>query len=483
MKFNQVLRTLAFALLALAISLAGCQAQRAEGPASASAGTPVAAAEARQVTVERGIFARLARELKPSVVNIQVLKREPGISFPSPFPDDPLFRWFFHGIPTPQEPREVPAQGSGVIISRDGYILTNNHVVAGATDIEVTFHDHNELKAKVVGTDPQTDLALLKVESSGELPAARLGDSDSLEVGEWVMAIGNPFGLEYTVTVGVLSGKGRVIGAGPYDNFLQTDASINPGNSGGPLFNIKGEVVGINTAIIASGQGIGFAIPINLARSVVDQLREKGRVVRGFLGLGIQDLTPALRRALNLPSDLKGALVASVVPGGPGDRAGVQVQDVVVGFDGRPVTSQQDLLFMAAAAKVGSTVTLEVYRDGARKSLKVTVAERPDEVAAGTPQEETTSGELGFDVQELTPRLAERLGTDDPDGVVVTRVRPGSAAARGGLQAGDIIRRVNTERVRNRAEFRRAVSGFDREGVLALLVERGGNTVFLVLEK
>ncbi|GMU51146.1 MAG: hypothetical protein AMXMBFR33_02920 [Candidatus Xenobia bacterium] len=316
-----------------------------------------------QVQRELGTFARLAKQLKPSVVNISVVKQR-RFALENPFLD--------------AEPSS--GQGSGVIISPDGYVLTNNHVVAERGEVRVTLMDDTELKATLVGTDPNTDLALLKLSADRPLPAARLGDSKAMEVGDWVMAIGNPFGLEATVTVGVLSGTGRTIGASPYDDFLQTDAAINPGNSGGPLFNTAGEVVGINTAILPAGQGIGFAVPINLAREVVEQLKQQGKVVRGFVGIGIAPITAEVREKLSLAPDQRGALVASVIPGGPAEQAGAQVQDVVTGINGRAVDSDRDLLNQIAATPVGSTADLNVLRDGRQVTLKVSVAERPEQV-------------------------------------------------------------------------------------------------------
>ncbi len=322
-----------------------------------------------QVNRELGTFAKLAKQLKPAVVNIVVVKAGRQV--------------IIRNFQVSQVPQE--GQGSGVIISPDGYVLTNNHVVQGATDLKVTLMDDRELPAKVIGADSGTDLALIKLQSDKPLPYARLGDSSKLEVGDWVMAIGNPFGLEATVTVGVLSGSGRTLGNNLYDEFLQTDAAINPGNSGGPLFNTAGEVVGINTAILSSGQGIGFAIPINLAKDIVAQLQDQGKVVRGFVGIGIAPLTDELRQQLQLDDSLQGALVASVVPGGPADQAGAQKADVVTSINGHKVTSDRDLLTQIAAAKVGSTANLEVMRSGKELTLKVNVAERPQDVQAKQP--------------------------------------------------------------------------------------------------
>ncbi|MCA9795176.1 MAG: Do family serine endopeptidase [Candidatus Eremiobacteraeota bacterium] len=419
----------------------------------------------QQIRQELGTFARLAKDLKPSVVNISVIKSV----------EDP--RAIFPFGPGGQAP-ESSGQGSGVIISPDGDVVTNNHVVEGAKDIRVTLHDGRELKATVVGTDPKTDLALLKVDGTN-LPAADLGDSDNLAVGDWVMAIGNPFGLEATVTVGVLSGKGRVIGAGPYDDFLQTDASINPGNSGGPLFNTAGEVVGINTAIIRGGQGIGFSIPINMAKFIVGQLKTEGSVTRGFVGLGIQALTPQLRTGLELPDDLEGALVSSVVPDGPAGRAGAQVEDVVVSLDDRPIKSDRELLDVVARTPVGSTAKLRVFRDGKMKDLTVTIARRPDEQVSARPQADPNSPALGVQVRELTPDIAAQLGTDDTAGVLIVDVVPSTPAARAGLQPGDIVRKVGNHEVDNTGDFITQVH--NQKGDMALLIERQGRTVFVVV--
>ncbi len=318
----------------------------------------------QQIQTELGTFAKLAKELKPSVVNISVVK--------------PLREG--QGVPGPQGTLapEALGQGSGVIISSDGDVVTNNHVVSGASTISVKLSDGRELDARVVGADFPTDLALLRLSgTNGELPVASLGDSDRLEVGDWVMAIGNPFGLEATVTVGVLSGKGRSIGASDYDDFLQTDASINPGNSGGPLFNTSGEVVGINTAIVPGGQGIGFSIPINMARDVCRQLKENGRVIRGFVGIGIQPLTPAVKSALSLNESLNGVLVSALMSGGPAQEAGLRIGDVITSLDSKPIESNRQLLNLVARLGVGQVATLEVNRAGKEIQVKVPIIERP----------------------------------------------------------------------------------------------------------
>ena len=430
----------------------------------------------RQVEREMGTFAQLAKELKPTVVNITVSKTQVSrTSSPMPIPERfreliPKEMWPEFRNPSPQ--RRLQGQGSGVIISKDGQILTNNHVVDEADDIEVKLHDGRVFKAQVVGRDPNTDLALIKLENARELPVAVLGDSESMAVGDWVMAIGNPFGLEATVTVGVLSGKGRTIGAGPYDDYLQTDASINPGNSGGPLFNIGGEVIGINTAIVRGGQGIGFSIPINLARDIATQLREDGKVHRGYIGVGIQPLTPKLRSALSLAADVEGALVSAVMPDGPAAAAGVKVSDVITAVNGEPVANNRELLKEVAKLPPGKTAPVTILRGDKTIELKLKIAERPVTFAEeneSTPPDEDNQPTIGLSVQERP----------DGSGVVVSGVQANSRAARAGLRPGDIIRRVGKTVVNNLADYRAALKGRDD---LAFLVERNGRTGFVLIE-
>lgn len=432
-------------------------------------------ARERQIRRELGTFAQLAKELNPSVVNISVVKRagEASAAIPDEFrrmiPKEMLPR--LRG----QAPRQVSGQGSGVIVSHDGDILTNNHVVDGATEIKVKLFDGRELDAEVVGTDENTDLALLRLKDSSDLPVARLGDSDELEVGDWVMAIGNPFGLEATVTVGVLSGKGRVIGAGPYDNYLQTDTSINPGNSGGPLFNLEGEVVGINTAIVRGGQGIGFSIPINMVKSVATALKEKGKVERGFIGVGIQHLTPALKSALSLPPEVSGALVSYVVEDGPAAKAGLRHSDVILSVDGRSVGDDRELLREVAKIKPGSTVPLKILRRGQEKKLSITVDERPGNEVAAAGEPETTRP-VKDDV-----KVGVAVADSEDKAAVVVEVVPNSPAERAGLRRGDKIRAVGQTDVASAREFVNAISDWQR-GDLALLVDRGGRTTFVLIE-
>ena len=415
----------------------------------------------QQITTEIGTFARLAYELKPSVVNISVVRQLPQRGMP------------FRSSGTSPD---AAGQGSGVIISADGDVLTNNHVVDGAKTISVKLADGRELEADIVGTDPKTDLALLKVRNAEALPEARLGDSDSLAVGDWVMAIGNPFGLEATVTVGVLSGKGRVIGAGPYDDFLQTDASINPGNSGGPLFNTQGEVVGINTAIVPGGQGIGFSIPINLAREISSQLKKDGRVVRGFIGVGIQNLTPALKTALALPQDSAGALVASVVPGGPGEAAGLKVSDVIVAVDNNRVSSDRDLLREVARLPIGKEAPLTLLREGVEETVFIGIVQRPDERVSfrQAPADSETGARVGVAVTDV-------LDPQNKPSVLVTEVVQGTPAQRAGLKRGDLIRAVGPNAVSSSHDFVREVAKMNKH--IALLVERQGRTSFIVVKE
>lgn len=416
-----------------------------------------------QINTELGTFARLAQELKPSVVNISVVKQMPGTG------------GFQLGQRNPSL-HEASGQGSGVIISSDGDVLTNNHVVAGAKTITVKLSDGRELDADIVGTDENTDLALLKMRQASELPVAQLGDSEALAVGDWVMAIGNPFGLEATVTVGVLSGKGRVIGAGPYDDFLQTDASINPGNSGGPLFNTQGEVVGINTAIVAGGQGIGFSIPINLAKEVSSKLQSEGRVVRGFIGVGIQSLTPALKSALSLPEDTDGALVASIMPNGPAAAAGLEVSDVILAVNNNRISSDRELLNEVANLPIGKEIPFTVLRGSTEETVFVSIVERPDNGSAQTtdwPDLSDSGARVGVAVTDL-------VGGKE-SGVVVTEVVPNSPAFRSGLKRGDKIRAVGAKAVSSAHQFVDEVSRID--GDLALLIERQGRTSFVVIKE
>jgi len=425
---------------------------------------------------EPGSFTEIAERLSPTVVNIKVTKTE-KVGFDHPqIPEGPFgdfFERFFKGMPQGPESRRIQGAGSGVIISTDGYILTNNHVVEGAKEVTVTLSDKQEYKAKVVGRDPKTDLAVVKVEAPKSLPAASLGDSDQLKVGEWVLAIGNPFGLSQTVTLGIVSAKGRVIGAGPYDDFIQTDASINPGNSGGALINMKGEVVGINTAILPQGQGIGFAIPVNTAKPLIPQLVSKGEVTRGYLGVNIQSMTPELAKALKL-KETKGALVTDVVEGSPAEKAGVKRGDVVVAYNGKEIEDSHNLPVMVAATPVGQEITLTVLRDGKEQRLRMEVAKLPSDESKAKAEEsaQPAGGKLGLRLHNVNPELARQLGLKADRGVVVMGVEPGSAAAEAGIQEGDVILEVNRKPVTSINEVKEQVAKTSDEDQVLLLVQR-----------
>lgn len=434
---------------------------------------------------ERNSFVGLASRVTPSVVSIDIEKTEVRESAAAEMPfDDPIMRRFF-GDSAQGEPQErvLAGKGSGVIISPDGVVLTNDHVVSGASDITITLQDGRQFKARLLGSDPTTDVAVVKIEAPEALPAARLGDSASLPIGSWLMAVGNPHGLEETVTVGILSGKGRVIGAGLYDDFLQTDAAINPGNSGGGLFDSEGQLVGINTAV--AGQGIGFAIPIEMAQKVAADLRAHGKVMRGYLGVAIQDLTPALREALKLPADVKGALLGQVLAEGPAGHSGLLPGDVVLALDGQPVANQRALLSMVAQSKVGAPVSLKVWRAGKTLTLSSQVAQRPDDGAASaTPvkpsRPSAREDSKGFRATTVTPELANRFQLPVDHGAVIQEVRQGSPAARAGLRAGDVVSQADGRPVASAEDLDRIVDSAG--GSVALLVARGDRQVFMALE-
>ncbi len=428
-------------------------------------------------------FADLAEKVKPAVVNISTTStvRVPGSPFRHFFgPDEegPLgdfFKHFFGDVPD----REMKQQslGSGFIIDKDGFILTNNHVVDNADEIKVKLADGRELKAKVVGRDKKTDLALIKISSLFKnLPTLSLGDSSKIRTGDWVLAVGNPFGLEHTVTQGIISATGRVIGSGPYDNFLQTDAPINPGNSGGPLVNLKGEVIGINTAIIASGQGIGFAIPSNMASTIVSQLKKTGKVTRGWIGVSIQTVTPEIAQAMGL-KEPRGALVSDVSPGGPADSGGLRRGDVITGFDGKDVKGASDLPAIVAETPVGKAVTVSVLRDGKGLDLRITVAELKE--GSVSPRAAAPEEDLGLKVDDIRPRWQMQFGLKEKTGVVVLGVASGSPAEDAGLQAGDVIKEVNRKPVRNMKDYQEDIGKTAKNMAILLLVKRGAQTFYV----
>lgn len=441
--------------------------------------------------LEPNSFVILAKELNPVVVNIsttQVVKQKPMVPFPefkSPFEDffGDEFRFFGEA---PEREFKRQSLGSGFIINKEGYILTNNHVVDNAEEIIVTLSDkkEKEYKAKVVGKDARLDVALIKIDANGDLSVAAIGNSDSLQIGEWVMAIGNPFGLGHTVTAGIVSAKGRVIGAGPYDNFIQTDAAINPGNSGGPLFNLKGEVVGINTAIIAGGQGVGFATPINMAKDILVQLKEKGRITRGWIGVSIQEVTPDLAKSFGL-KDKQGALVSSVNEGEPADKAGIKPGDIIVEFDGKEIKEVSDLPRNVASITPGKTVKVKIIRDGKEKILSVAIGKmREDEEAAAVEgkEEGMTEKRLGFSVQSITPEIAKRMDIKDTEGVLVDQVKPNSPVAAAGIKSGDIIKEVNKKGIKNLKEYKEAMKAASNDDTVLFRIVRGGNTFYVAIK-
>lgn len=425
-------------------------------------------------------FSGLADTVSPAVVHIRVEKtvKGGGPAFhqfgQNPFGVPEQFKDFFgHNFGKQRQPEfKQPGQGSGFIIDKSGYIVTNNHVIDGADTIKVILRDDAEYNAEIIGRDPVTDIALIKVDAKDDLPTVPMGSSDNLKVGEWVAAIGSPFGLEHTVTAGIVSAKGRVIGSGPYDDFIQTDASINPGNSGGPLINMRGEIVGINTMIIAGGNGIGFAIPIDLAKDIVAQLKTSGEVTRGWLGVTIQDLKGDLADYYGL-KDKNGVLVASVVPGDPADQAGIQPKDIITKVDGKKVTTSRDLTNLAARLGVGDTSKVTVWRDGRQKTIEVKVGKRPLTMAAASDhQQKEKEGEYGFEVTELTPQIAQRYNIEETAGVIVINVDPKGKAQAAGIQQGDLIIEVNRENVASVKDFKNLIDQHKKGDGVDLLVKR-----------
>jgi serine protease Do len=429
-------------------------------------------------------FSDLAEKVRPGVVNIQVVRTVKNAGFGVPFPFRTPFGDFF-GPFSDENPHRSPEQqgvGSGFVISSDGYILTNNHVIDEANQIKIKLADGKEYDAKVVGRDPKTDLALLKAEGASNLQPLQLGDSESLKVGSWVVAVGSPFGLEQTVTAGIVSAKGRVIGSGPYDNFIQTDASINPGNSGGPLLNTEGQVVGINTAIFSrtgGNVGIGFAIPVNMAKEIVPQLEEKGHVTRGWLGVGIQKITPELAKSFGLKDD-KGALVSQVANDGPAHKGGIETGDVIIEFDGKKVSEMNDLPRVVASTPVGKAVEVKVLRGGNEVVREVKIAEmEQNEEAANVSS--STRKPLGMTVQNLTPEIAKGLGLKTETGILVANVAPGSPAAKADIRSGDVIRQVNKKPVKDVEDFKQKIETAKDQETILLLIQRGENTLFAAL--
>jgi serine protease Do len=455
-------------------------------------------------------FAPLVKRLSPTVVMVSVTQRVKSMGFvpegeeggpeeggpPEGAPQGPggpgqnpfggngdPFEQFRHFFGQPPHEFKQHGLGSGVIVSSDGYILTNNHVVGDAEEIHVALMDKREFTAKVIGKDAKTDLALIKINTKDQLPVAELGDSDTTEVGDWVLAIGNPFGFSLTVTSGIVSAKGRALG-GQYDDFIQTDASINPGNSGGPLFNTRGEVVGINTAIYSrtgTSAGIGFAIPIDMVKRVMEQLKSTGRVVRGKLGVEIQEVTADLAQSFGLGS-AQGALVAGIEKGTPAEKAGIQQGDVIIGFNGRPVHSDHELPAMVAETGIGKTVPVELIRNGKHMTIEVTIAELKDtEVASAKPEE--AGGDWGMSVGAITPEISKEFNLQTNQGVVVRGVRPDTPAAEAGLQQGDVITKIGEDKISSMDDFlARAKQAKKDKKPTRLLVQRGDASVFFIIK-
>lgn len=454
-------------------------------------GGPGAPPQADAATLAPDTFADIAQKYSAAVVNISTQKTFKGRTSrreffgpgPMPGPGDPFRDFFEKFFPDMPQDRTQRSLGTGFIIDPKGLIITNDHVVKNADKIKVKMAGQGgkEYTATVKGRDPQTDIALLQIDSKETFPHLALGDADSIRVGDWVVAIGNPFGLGHTVTQGIISAKGRVIGAGRYDNFLQTDAAINPGNSGGPLLNLKGEVVGINTAIVATGQGIGFAIPSNLAKNIIQQLQEKGKVVRGMLGVQVQVVTPEMAKAYGM-GEAKGALVAEVQPGTPAEKAGLKREDIIIEYNGTPIKEMHELPRLVAATPPGTKATVKVLRDGKEKSISLTVTELKEERLAGEPGQADEESAIGLVVEDLDAQMARRFGLKDSKGVVVVNVASGSAAAEAGFLRGDLILEVNGAEVANVSAFQKIMAKQPKKSFARFLVKRQGRTLILAVE-
>jgi serine protease Do len=449
----------------------------AQAPSSLPTGTQPRIVPAA-LPIPSGSFAQVAESVAPAVVNINTVTRVSGRTPVEEFFGDEFFKRFFGEAPDRQQVQR--SLGSGVIVDASGIVLTNAHVVERATEIEVATADGKKHKAKVMGVDRKTDLAVLKLQGGGPYAAANLGDSDRVRVGDWVLAIGSPFGLQQTVTAGIISAKGRSIGQGPYDDFLQTDAAINPGNSGGPLVNMSGEVVGINSAILSrtgGNVGIGFSIPVNMAKRIYSELAAKGKVTRGWLGVSIQPLTPDLAKGFGL-KEPNGVLISDVVQDSPAAVAGVTSGDIIIEFDQKKVDSPQELQKAVASTQPGRAVPLKVWRDKGEKTLEIKIGETPDDNVA---LKSTNKGKslLGLDVRPITPELARQLNLRNPEGVIVFSVDDESAAAEAGLQRGDVIREVNRQRVRSLPDFEKATKDVKEGDRVTVLLQRGPQSLYV----
>ena len=426
-------------------------------------------------------FSQLAKDARPSVVNIRTVttvkdggrvfkhffgappngQKNPFDEFWGPFQDN-----------QPQRDFKQRSLGSGFIIDKEGYIVTNNHVVENADQIKVKLANEKEFDAEIVGRDPKTDLALIKISANTELSPIKMGDSDKTNVGNWVVAIGSPFGLEQTVTAGIVSAKGRIIGFGPYEDFIQTDASINPGNSGGPLINMQGEVVGINTAIVASGQGIGFAIPVNMAKDIVAQLKSSGEVTRGWLGVGIQDLSTELKQYYGVESN-GGVLITQVFEGDPAEKAGIEPNDIIVEIGGQTVTSARELSGIIANTEIGKKTTIKLLRNGKQKTVQVELAKRDDDKMTAKAPGQESNDDIGIQLMDLSDEGASRFGFEaDEKGVLVIGIKPGAKAEGAGVQRGDLIKEVNHVRVSSIREYTNQIKKIDDGDEVQFLIRR-----------
>jgi len=447
-----------------------------QAPMHAAVQAPVVPAA---LPVASGSFAQVAEAVGPAVVNINTIMRGGGGRTPvEEFFGDEFFRRFFGE--GPERPQQQRSLGSGVIVDASGIALTNAHVVERATEIEIVTAEGKKHKAKVVGIDKRTDLAVLKLQGGGPYSAAVLGDSDKIKVGDWVLAIGSPFGLQQTVTAGIISAKGRSIGQGPFDDFLQTDAAINPGNSGGPLVNMSGEVVGINSAILSrsgGNVGIGFSIPSNMARRIYTELVARGKITRGWLGVSIQPLTPELAKSFGL-KEPKGVLIADVVKDSPADKAGLVSGDVLMEFDGKKVDAPQDLQKVVAVTAPGKGVPIRVWREKGEKTLEIKVGETPEDTAQLEPSAKGKNL-LGLETRPITPEIARQLNLRTTEGVVVARVEEEGPAAEAGLQRGDVIREINRQRIRSVQDYERATQGLKSGDRVTVLLQRGQQSLYV----
>src|SRR5438067_708607 len=466
-------------MLVAGVTLGAVAGGRTDRPQQAAA--PTAPVLPVQMPLNTGTFAGVAEIIKPAVININTVSKggTPGSGGRTPFEEffgEDFFRRFFGDAPERIPQRSL---GSGVIVDASGIALTNAHVVEKATEIEVITLDGSKHKAKVVGADKKTDLAVLKLDDGkAQFKFARLGDSDRMQVGDWVIAVGSPFGLQATVTAGIVSAKARNIGQGPFDDFIQTDAAINPGNSGGPLVNMAGEVIGINTAIVAGGSGIGFAIPSNMAKKIYTEINSKGRVTRGWLGVSIQPLTAELAKSFNA-KDTKGVLISDVIGESPAAKAGLKPGDILLEFDGKKVEAPADLQRTVGLAQPGQEAKMKVWRDQGEKTIDIKIGEAPDDKETPARPSRVAPSTLGLEVRPITPEIARQLNLKSNEGVIVARVDEGSAAGDAGVQRGDVIREINRQKVRSMADYERLTKDVKEGDRLTVLLQRGQMSLYV----